>query len=278
VYAVAFQNRFAFAFRQKWILWGAVVLLAGIGLIALVRSNALRSTGYLIWKPLLDSTERITLCVSDNDSLVSTNDKDNTQADIIATVIASREAPPGAIRPNPAPTTPLVDADVASKIAGWLATNTKLAALRPSSALTLRDFRQGPVVLIGAFSNPWSLILLSNLRYSVRIDPATHEKWIQDSQNPSKREWKVDSSEKRTENDYGLITRYLDAETGQWILALGGLRPHGTEAAGDLLTDSSFQRSLPDALRSAKNFQMVVKTTAINGNAGPPQIIAVYTW
>jgi hypothetical protein len=141
----------------------------------------------------------------------------------------------------------------------------------------MRDLRQGPVVLIGAF-NPWSLILLSNLRFSIRVDPNGHAKWIQDSQNPSKRDWTVDSSTTNIAVDYAVVSRFYDTETGQWILAVGGLWPFGTEAASDLLTDRSFVKSIPGALRSNKNFQMVVKTSVINGSAGEPEVVAVYTW
>jgi len=54
---------------------------------------------------------------------------------------------------------------------------------------------------------------------------------------------------------------------------------HGTEAAGDLLSDPELSQSLPDAVRSGKqNFQIVLKTTVIAGHTGAPQILAVHTW
>jgi hypothetical protein len=120
--------------------------------------------------------------------------------------------------------------------------------------------------------------MLSNLRYSVRVDPVARNRWIQDSQNPARRDWKIEDEAKNSDYDYAIITRYFDTDTGQWIMSIGGLRPHGTEAGSDLLTDSSYLKSLPANLRSTGNFQIVLKTNVINGSAGPPQVLAYYTW
>jgi hypothetical protein len=78
--------------------------------------------------------------------------------------------------------------------------------------------------------------------------------------------------------DYGLITRYWDAETGGWVMVLSGLGPYGSEAATDLVTGPQADKLLPASLRSAKNFQIVLKTAVVDGSSGPPQVLAVYTW
>jgi hypothetical protein len=80
------------------------------------------------------------------------------------------------------------------------------------------------------------------------------------------------------DTDYTVISRLFDSETGHWILSLGGLRKQGTRAARDLLIDSSYASLLPSQIRSTGNFQIVLKTSILNGSAGPPQILAVYTW
>jgi hypothetical protein len=265
--------------RINWRWMGGVAIALSILAFVLlaVPSDLFYSRDYVVFKPLLLSNAPVTLCISDSDPLVNVDVKGNSQWPIIANMIASREAPSSTGPATPTPTTPLADADVAHKITGWLATHGEPSVLRSSSSVRMRDLRQGPVVLIGAF-NPWSLILLSNLRFSIRVDPNGHAKWIQDSQNPSKRDWTVDSSTTNIAVDYAVVSRFYDTETGQWILAVGGLWPFGTEAASDLLTDRSFVKSIPGALRSNKNFQMVVKTSVINGSAGEPEVVAVYTW
>jgi hypothetical protein len=53
---------------------------------------------------------------------------------------------------------------------------------------------------------------------------------------------------------------------------------YGTEAAANLLVEPEFFRLLPDSLGSTKNFQIVIKSSVINGSTGVPQILSVYTW
>jgi len=113
------------------------------------------------------------------------------------------------------------------------------------------------------------------------VDPANPELWIEDTQNPSRRDWKVSGKPLFLDStvDYAIVTRFLDADTGKWILAAGGLGKHATEAAAEWLTDPAFAKTLPPILRtSGKNFQIVLTTTVIDGHTGPPKIVALYTW
>jgi hypothetical protein len=262
----------------KWPLWILAVLVISVALLALVRSDLLRSTQSLLWKPLLESNGPLIVCVTDDSSMADANN--DNRAQIIANVITSRQPPPHSGTANSIPMTPFVDAEVASQISASLGARGGQPNLRRSSHLTLREIRQGPAVFVGGLSNPWSLILLSDLRYRFRIDPATHEAWIEDAQNPAKHDWKISGGVLYESSfvDYAVITRYLDKETGNWIMAVGGLGFHGTMAGGELITNSSLTGSLPAGLRSNKNFQIVLRTSVINGNAGSPQVLAVYTW
>lgn len=258
-----------------------ICVLGGFGLIALnwtAWTSPFRSSQYLLWSPLLHTPEAVTICVAD---ISPSESRPQDWAQVIASMIAGNPPPAMAVDQSAMPSTPFVDSEVAARLAAWIATQNKPFRVARSSALTLEDFRRQPVVLIGAFDNFWNLTLLSKLRFHVQIDPATKEEWIEDRQNPSKRDWKGSGKLLYTDSstDYALITRVLDPNTGNWILGAAGLGMHGTEAAGDLLTDPKFSGSLPDAVRSqTKNFQIVVKTTVISGHSGTPQVIAVHTW
>ena len=199
------------------------------------------------------------------------------QWQLSADTIANRMAPVNTTAQNADTIIPMADAVVSQTITRWLTSHGQKSALRGSSAMTMRDLRQGPVVLIGGF-NQWSLILLSNLRYSIRVDPAMHAMWIQDAQNVSKRDWMIDGNGQPKDIDYAVITRFIDPETGHWILSLGGLRKQGTRVARDLLVDSSFAQLLQKQIKSTGNFQIVLKTSIVNGSADPPQILAFHTW
>jgi hypothetical protein len=261
--------------RRKWILLGAITLAALVSIAALPRISIFQSTQSLFWQPLLGSKEPVTICISDDPSLVASMEKDSAKT-IIDTIDSRRVLS----NPRPfdiAPITPFVDALAAQKISNWLTAHGTESRLRPSSELTWGELHRGPLVLVGAFSNPWSLILLSNLRFSVRIDPVTHEKWINDAQNPSKRDWSI-AGLREPNISYVLITRFLDRETENWTIAVEGIKWQGTEAAATLIVNPSLAQYLPSSLRSARNFQIVMRTSVINGNAGPPDVLAIYKW
>lgn len=277
--------------RMKWILGIAAALLLSSAGFFLIRFDAFRflDPQYMIWKPLLESNDRITVCLSDNNPLLWGR---NAQSSSLTAnnVMAFQQDPTAPIsqdtpfQDSTAPIsqeTPFKEMNVGYAISKQLLKFKRDTSLLSSSALTFQDFRQRPVILIGGFNNPWSMIVLSKLRYSLRIDSATHDRWIQDAQNPSKRDWKISGKLKSDENIpncYGVITRFFDADTGQWIIALSGLETLGTEAAGELLTDPAFARLLPSIVHSKRNFQIVLKALVVNKEPGPIQILAVYTW
>jgi hypothetical protein len=269
--------------RRAWILWSAVgVVVAAVALV-LANSNFSHSTQDLLWAPVLDSSEPVTICVGDTTSfppIASLRD----WAQTAAYIIAKHELPPRLETPSSgatlgvAPRVSFVETGVTARLVGWLSARHKPAWVQRQGLLTLEDLRRSPVVLVGAFDNKWSLVLLSDLRYRVKVDPVTQDEWVEDAQNVSWREWKGSGNLQFEDSsvDYAIVTRILDPDTGRWILALGGLGMHGTEAAGELLTDPAYTKILPSVLRSSKkNFQIVLKTTVIDGHTGPPQIVAV---
>jgi hypothetical protein len=272
--------------RQAWIWWLAAGLVVAAVALVLVHSNFFRSTQELLWAPILDSNEPVIICIADSSAFPFVgNPREWAQA--IAGVIAKRELPPRRetpsfdTSPGAAPRVSFVDSGVTSRLNGWLSAHHRPARVQRQGTLTLEDMRRGPVVLVGAFDNMWSLVLLSDLRYRVKVDPVTQDEWVEDAQNLSRRDWKGSGKLQFEDSsvDYAIVTRILDPDTGKWILAAGGLGMHGTEAAGELLTDPAYTRILPTVLRSSKkNFQIVLKTTVIEGHNGPPQIVAVYTW
>jgi len=253
--------------------------LAGVGAVNWANWTApLRSSQYLLWSPLLKTPGTVAVCIPD---LLPIQFKDQDWAHILASMIAGNPPPNLQVDPNASPSTPFVDSEVSARMSALVNSYGKPFKITRSSEMTLEDFRHQPVVLIGAFDNFWTITLLSKLRYHIQIDPDSKEEWIEDEQNPAMHNWKGSGKLQYSESsvDYALITRMWDKDTGTWILAVGGLGMHATEAAGDLLTDPGYSRVLPDAIRSGKrNVQIVLKTTVISGHTGAPQIIAVYTW
>ena len=256
----------------------AAVLLAGIVFVAYNWTNLFRSNLDLLWAPLMKTGEPVRICVAD---ATPSRMHDENWASYFSAIISGKLTPSPNLDQTEMPFTPYVDAEVSARLAGWLKSHHTSFRVTRNSFLTLDDFRHGPIVLIGAFDNTWNLVLLSRLRYHVQVDPVTKDEWIEDSQNLNQRDWKGSGKLLYSDSstDYALITRYYDRDTGNWILMAGGLGMHGTEAAGDLLSDPELSRTLPDAVRSSsRNFQIVLKSTVIAGHTGAPQIVAVHTW
>ncbi len=265
---------------RKRILWCAAVLLVLAGAALVVsRTGFWHSTVYRVWEPFLDKKQGLFVCLPDDGPAVpDTNaraDAEPHQGNRGDTIHGGPGNPHGA---NPEPKVLFMDATIAYRIYSRLQAYDVAVALRSSSQVRMHQFRHRSIVLVGGFNNPWSMLVLSNLRYSLREDPATGAKWIQDAHDPLNREWMDGGSSTQTNADYSLISRFWDAETGGWVMVLSGLDPFGTDVAAALLTDPSMESLLPPRLSSATNYQLILKTSVVEGSAGSPQIVAVHTW
>jgi hypothetical protein len=175
----------------------------------------------------------------------------------------------------------LTDAITLSRIAGMLETRGKTFRVRGLSSTSLADLRDGPVVLVGAFNNEWTLRLTGPLRFSFQNQRPLF--WIMDSQNPKANSWRVDNNEPylQVTDDFGIISRVRDPITGRVVVVAAGLSGWGTEAAGEFLADPKY---LEEAVKNApkdwerKNMQVVIATKVIAGNSGPPSVVATHFW
>jgi hypothetical protein len=241
-----------------------------------------RSPQYYAWKPLLGSGSDVILCLADN--LTFTKDgyqylPREQKIAAVKNIISSLNQPSLQDLPKAPQAIPFGDAQAAHQISVWLGTHGKASVLSPASTLTLQDFHRGPIVLVGAFDNPWTLILLSNLRFSPDYDPVTANSMIRDAQNPKDRKWVKDRTHGvQPQVDYAVISRFFYPETQSWIIAVAGLGAQGTKAASQLLTDPALASTVPSIMQSSKNVQIVIKTEIINGNNTRPQILSVYAW
>ena len=86
------------------------------------------------------------------------------------------------------------------------------------------------------------------------------------------------SGSQSSDVNYALITRVFDPDTENWIIALGGFKWQSTSSLSSLLLNPTYAGMFPPSLRSAKNFQLVVRTSVVNRTVNAPQIVALYTW
>lgn len=139
------------------------------------------------------------------------------------------------------------------------------------------DLRSGPAIVIGAFSNPWTMKVTAGLHFSFVED---HGVFRLQEQGVQGRSW-YDELDRKSEVavDYGLVTRLVNSGTGQFTVAVAGITAPGSEAAAEVACSADdLRRALGNADWAHKNVQIVVKTSVTEGIAGPPQIVAAYVW
>lgn len=184
-------------------------------------------------------------------------------------------------------TVPFADTVTVAKVVGVLGARKKKVLIRRGNSSSFSDLREGAVVLIGAFNNEWSLRLTRQLRFSLAMDAEKHLIYIRDAKNPSSRSWSWGTNQPREPvtganspkiQDYALISRIRDSETGHVVVVIGGLYTYGTEAAGEFLTDPQLMKAVAREVRldgPIRNLQIVLGTTVTDGTPGPPKVLSV---
>jgi len=175
----------------------------------------------------------------------------------------------------------LPDVMTLGRLTGFLQAKGKAYHLRGESSTTFEDLRDGPVVLIGAFNNDWSLRLMGPRRFSFERTGDTF--WIKDVQNPSDRSHAVNYAMpylKLTE-DFALVSRVLDPVTERMVVLAGGLTGYGTVAAGEFLSNPAYIETITATAPSKwahKNVEVLISTKVINGKSGPPKVVTAHFW
>lgn len=231
----------------------------------------------LFWKPVLDTPGPVLLAVGDHPNGPPTLPDANGKS-IPATPVPSSDA---------SQTVPFADTVTIAKVVGALEARNKQVVIRRGSSSSFSDLREGAVILIGAFNNEWSLRLNRQLRYSLAMDSERHLIYIRDAQNPSSRSWSWATNQPAQPatgansprlQDYVLISRTRNSETGHVVVVIGGLYTYGTMAAGEFLTDPDLLQAVAIAARpldARQSLQIVLGTTVTDGTPGPPAVLAV---
>jgi hypothetical protein len=157
----------------------------------------------------------------------------------------------------------------------------KIAQLRLADKIEFNDLYGSTVVLIGgSFANRWTAEITKNLRYQFRFEDQS-KPWIVDSQSEQK--WGLASitDDRRTIEDYILICRMPQAQTGKLMVIVAGLAGFGTEAGGRILSDPKLLepilRKLPKDW-SSHNLEMVMKVEVVGEGPALPSLIAAHVW
>ncbi len=81
--------------------------------------------------------------------------------------------------------------------------------------------------------------------------------------------------------DYATVARFRDPNTEGPVMVIAGGGPYGTQAASEFVQSPQHLAELAARLprdREKKNLELVIRTDVIGVKAGPPALLATYTW
>jgi hypothetical protein len=261
--AFVLDRRFAFAV--------AVLALATIAAATLWRVSR-PSILSQFWEPFVKSSEPVLFCIADQNQYVSIRLRDATDPQREITL------------PDRMVTVIIDDISPLVNVAGMLRSYGQTYRVLGESTTSLTDLRRGPSVFIGAFDNSWTLRLTSPLRFHFVNDAQMTKLWIEDRENPAKREWMLDRSQQQQTGiykDYAIVARLMDPNTDQFVVVAAGIGRGGTVAAGEFLVDAHRMEEMLDQLPGnwrRKNIEIVLETQVIQDRSGPPRVSAVHVW
>lgn len=175
------------------------------------------------------------------------------------------------------------DAVTMSRITGLLRASRKRYDIRHGADFTLTEFRKGPVVLIGAFNNDWTMRLEDSLRFVFEKQPGSPINYIRDRRKPSRLAWKSDPTVpySRFTQDYAIVSRFVNPLTEKMTVVVAGMSKDGTMAAGEFVSEPQYLEELARRAPAGwqrMNLQVVIRTEVVNGSAGPPSIVDTCFW
>jgi hypothetical protein len=294
--------------RRRALLWAAIGLAFGIALLLCWGLAEVEDPARNFWAPVLRSPNRVTLCAGSPSSFI--------HAQMLGMVAAEPGLPSGVpVHPAPSSLDPsrgakplagseaqkdelitsiyqildqngslsLSHANALVHIGAYLDNHNKAFRVQLDSQSDFTELREGPVVLIGAGDNAWTMRLSAALRYGFGYQVNDKSRRVVDHRNPSATNWSIalDPQHNAMTRDYGLVARYHDTVLDQPVVMVAGLSSVGTEAASQFIGRPDALRELFRAApRSAEhvNVEAVLETQVIDGHAGPTRIVAIEYW
>jgi hypothetical protein len=141
----------------------------------------------------------------------------------------------------------------------------------------VRNLPRHTVVLIGYSSTQWESIS-KELRYYI---DGEREGMITDYGHDT--EWypRHLTKDLHTDEDYAIVSRFLDPATRAMVVLVSGATQYGTEGAAMVVTDPELlKNALHDrpAGWETKNLQVVLHMKVIANTPATPEVVATYYW
>jgi hypothetical protein len=250
-------------------IWWWMGALAGLAVV-LAAANQFwpRDAFHRFWAPVLERGGPVTLCVANPAVFTMSAEMREAETPTVdrSDLTKDNEHFVG-----------IGDAQAMARLAGFLSGHGRKYLIRPGNDTSFTDLRQAPAILIGAFTNQWTMELTGDLRFVFEREPGGRI-WVQDQQPPGQR---FEFQQSQPPMDFVIISRVFDSRTGQAIMTAAGLAHLGTQVAGEFLTTPEYMN---EALAGApsgwerKNLQIVLRAEVLGQAPGPPRVVALHAW
>lgn len=251
------------------------LVLVGMGYKAY--TNAKERALLDFWSPVLKSDSNAMLLIAHSQA---------PQANNASTL--------GAIMDEPSSLVAVRDALASSHICALVSSQKGSCAMGSASEASISQLRSGPVVLIGLFSNLWSIRLQKSLPFQFSwsnnpdqiVTESPYEQmtdaFVIDVKNSKiLGHIQTRSPLKTISNDYGLLARFHSDVTGKPVILLGGITALGTEGISEFATNQAsmadLERMAPSGKMSA-NVEAVIETEIIDGKPGQSKVVSAKFW
>ncbi|MDR3797837.1 MAG: hypothetical protein P4K93_06770 [Terracidiphilus sp.] len=217
------------------------------------------------WKPFLKSADSPLICLGDS------GQGDKEEGPGIRTGVNSYDH------------LALGDVDASNRISTFLARNGRPPSISNSRATSFADLRKQPAVLIGGTPNPWTMRYMPLLRFQIVRDFRPGVNGILDKDDVSQLRWAVDFNAPYSAipAEYAIVARFHNPATGMPTVIAAGVGAKGEIAAAEFLTTpaylSEFTSHAPRGWKD-RNIEIILETQMINGDSGPPHVVATYLW
>lgn len=221
------------------------------------------------WQPLLNSSNSVIICLGD----LSDAAAEHSRPDLAGLETGT----------NSNDYLDLGDVEAMNQISRILTQHGKVVITANSASTKLADLRRQPVVLIGGRTNQWTMRSMPMLRYQLVLSILPGVNGIRDRDDQGRIRWSVDFNVpiNKIPMTYAIITRFVDPTTGQPTVIVDGLGAAGTIAGADFLSTpaylSKFAQTAPNDW-DKRNIEVIVQSQLINGDYGPPHVIATHFW
>jgi hypothetical protein len=280
--------------RRLWFYGLVALAVVATGLLSLPRrSTKAQSVVDQFWAPILGSPGSVLLCVGQPKVY---NFLEPLESEVTKKLPGPGQPrlpqghPDGQLSIDLSRVVPMWDRYIAigdaiclSDLAGLLTGKGRAYHIRGGASTSFADLRENPTVLIGAFTNDWTLRLTGELRFSLQRNQNGGSPHVHDRLDPSNHKWQLTNEwpDWKMPVDYAIVSRLLDPTTGKVAVSAAGITQYGTAAAGEFLTNPEYlSRAIRQAPRDWQhmNIQVVLATNVIGGTAGPPQVLATQFW